>query len=254
MIQKYSSYLCDVPSNRTFRTSSGEIKNLRELRNNLLNKGKSFYNKYVNEKDNHFSNWIESVVKDHELSLSLQNTNSVGKSVKLIDDRIKYLELWLSFNGPKEKLNSYLVNGPISQKEMGAPDFKPTYQKFENLSDYSKEDVALSNSPSNTTSSISETKLTVINETKPVTEMVKPIVRTNKIDKLRPITHLISSIASKSPMVSKEPPVVEDNQNDQQKLKELQNLYIDKSTLVVPRPKLSMTQKFKFYTNKVLKK
>ena len=102
MYKKYNKILSDAPNDSTFNTKYGEVQNLRELRNLLYKKGKVFYREYVNETDNHFASWIENIFGDEELAHALRNANSFGQTIKLIEDRIKFLSLWISFNKNKE--------------------------------------------------------------------------------------------------------------------------------------------------------
>ena len=142
MYNKYNKILSDAPSGDTFYTNFGEIQNLRELRNLLYKKGKSFYREYVNEEENHFANWIENVFEDEELAYALRNANSFGQTIKLIEDRVKYLSLWLSFNKNKETLSNYLIKNLPFDKE-----FTPENHKFETLSEYNKLNVIMSKPP-----------------------------------------------------------------------------------------------------------
>ena len=133
MYKKYNKILSDAPNDSTFNTKHGEVQNLRELRNLLYKKGKVFYREYVTETDNHFASWIENIFGDEELAHALRNATSFGQTIKLIEDRIKFLSLWLSFNKNKELLTNYLVKNLSYDKE-----FEPGYHKFETLSDYDK--------------------------------------------------------------------------------------------------------------------
>lgn len=130
MISRFTKILSDVPEDKTFRTSFGEIKNLGELRNALLEKGKQFYEAYVNKNENHFANWVEGVYEDKELSERLKNSNSYSETVKILDNTIKYSDLWLSMNSGKEILNSY-ISGMSSEIIKNAPSFEPEYHKYE---------------------------------------------------------------------------------------------------------------------------
>jgi len=133
MYKKYNRILGNALADSTFNTQYGKAQNLRELRNLLYKKGKVFYRDYVTEEDNHFANWIENIFGDEELAHALRNANSFGQTIKLIEDRVKYLSLWLSFNKNKETLTKYLVKNLPYDK-----DFEPSHHKFETLSDYDK--------------------------------------------------------------------------------------------------------------------
>ncbi len=125
MLQKYKRILSNAPQDKTFYSSQGEIRNLGELRNLLLSKGKFFYDQYVHKEENHFANWIENVFDDKELALSLKNSNSYIEAARLIDDRIKYAELWLNYNGDMEILSNFLVSDYNI--------YEPKHHKFETL-------------------------------------------------------------------------------------------------------------------------
>ena len=131
MYKKYNKILSNAPEDSKFNTPYGKVQNLRELRNLLYSKGKVFYRAYVTEEDNHFANWIENIFGDEELAHALRNANSFGQTIKLIEDRVKYLSLWLSFNKNKEVLSNYLVKKLPYDKE-----FESSHHKFETLADY----------------------------------------------------------------------------------------------------------------------
>jgi hypothetical protein len=126
MLDKYNRILGDAPHGKTFQTKSGEIRSLSELRNILLEKGKPFFDEYVNENANHFANWVEHVFHDHELANEMKRTRSYGATVKLVDDRLRYVELWMRFNKDKE-MAYYDYPQEYS--------FTPSFHKFETLFD-----------------------------------------------------------------------------------------------------------------------
>ena len=105
MYRKYQKILQNASKEQTFKTSYGEIKNLKELRSLLFAKGKKLFNEYVNERENHFANWVEQVFDDKELSSSLRETKSFHITLKIIDTRIRYLDLWLQQNKDKKSLH-----------------------------------------------------------------------------------------------------------------------------------------------------
>jgi hypothetical protein len=139
MYDKFKKILSNAPDEQTFKTAYNDISNLKQLRNSLITIGKPFYDQFINKEENHFANWIENVFEDSELALELRETKSYGKTVKLLDNRIKYLELWLVFNGDKEVLTKYLVNGPISLRRlMQAELFEPNHHNYETVQEYNK--------------------------------------------------------------------------------------------------------------------
>jgi hypothetical protein len=115
----------------TFKTEFGEIENLRELRTMLFSKGKKFFKNYVNE-ENHFANWIENSFEDRELAGNLRKTKSFGQTLKILDDRIKFAELWLRHNEDKEKITQYMSSQNFSLQ----PNFSPANKKFQTLSNF----------------------------------------------------------------------------------------------------------------------
>lgn len=131
MYKKFHRVLQNASEEQTFKTNFGEIKNLRELRSLLFAKGKKLFNQYVNEKENHFANWIEHVFDDKELSNSLRQTTSFHTTVKVLDTRIKYLELWLEQNKDKEELTNYLLKNQSLNLN-----YEPEFHRFETLSNH----------------------------------------------------------------------------------------------------------------------
>jgi hypothetical protein len=138
MLDKFTKVLSDAPEDKTFKTGFGEIRNLSELRNLLVEKGKTFYDSYVNDNENHFANWIEGVFQDAEFAQMLRNEKAYGATIKLVDSRINYAKLWLSFNEKKETLNKYLADAPLMQEtEMHQQIYDPSFHKFETLTNMS---------------------------------------------------------------------------------------------------------------------
>jgi hypothetical protein len=136
MIKKHQAILSNAPEQKNFNTNFGQIKNLRELRKSLYANGKKLFNQHVNEDENHFANWVEHVFKDKELSTSLRNTKSFDKTLKLLDNRIRYAELWLSHNKKDELLYNFAVNlSPVLNE------FKPDHHVFETLSNHNLDHV-----------------------------------------------------------------------------------------------------------------
>lgn len=131
MYKKYEKILQNASKEKTFKTNYGELKNLKELRSLLFAKGKKLFNEYVNEKDNHFANWVEHVFEDKELSSSLRETKSFHTTLKLIDTRINYLDLWLQQNQDKEELTNFLLKN--QDKNIS---FEPEFHKFETLTNH----------------------------------------------------------------------------------------------------------------------
>ena len=133
MIDKYGLILANVPSESVFRTEFGEIRNLGELRNALVERGETFFNSYVNSSENHFANWVESVVNDKSLADSMRSNSVYGETLKRIDNRIKYAELWMKFNGDKEKVARYMSD--YHGKFVAGANYSPE-MKFETLNDF----------------------------------------------------------------------------------------------------------------------
>lgn len=136
MIKKFQAILGNAPNQKYFNTDFGQIKNLRELRHSLYSHGKKFFNLHVNQDENHFANWVEHVFEDKELATSLRNTNSFDKTLKVIDNRIRYAELWLNHNRKDELLYNFAVNlSPVTNE------FKPAHHVFETLSNHNLDHV-----------------------------------------------------------------------------------------------------------------
>jgi hypothetical protein len=132
MLSKYHKILADVSSNKSFKTENTELKSLKDLRKQLSTKGKNFFNQYVTANDNHFANWVEGVFSDHELASAFRNAKSFGKTLKILDDRIKYAELWLRFNRDKE-----LHNKSLASKAYGKQ-YHPKYHTYETVFEFNK--------------------------------------------------------------------------------------------------------------------
>jgi hypothetical protein len=132
MFEKYSKILGDCPADKTFKTSFGELKNIKELRTSLCEKGNSLYSEYANASVNHFSNWIADVFEDHELAKSLKNSESHEHALKAITTRLDYLSSWMEYNGAKEKLSTYLSSNYIFNSE----GYSPSHHTFETLSNF----------------------------------------------------------------------------------------------------------------------
>jgi len=125
MLEKFEKILGNAPAENTFKTSFGEIQNLRDLRTQLYARGKAFYKEYASD-DNHFANWVENIFNDDELAQSLRNAKSFGSTLKVLDDRIRYLELYVHHNKKKEELTNYLAS-------MQTMNFEPEHHRFETL-------------------------------------------------------------------------------------------------------------------------
>ncbi len=135
MLDRFKKIISEVPYDKSFKTRFGELKSLTELRTALAERGQEFYNEFVNERENHFSNWIRGVFEDNELAAHLKKTTSSKEAIKVLDNKIKYAELWLAFNKDKEQLNKYLVNNVY--KEISSIinlNYTPEHHKFETLS------------------------------------------------------------------------------------------------------------------------
>jgi hypothetical protein len=142
MLDTFTKVLSDAPNDKTFKTAFGEIRSLSELRNILVEKGKPFYENYVKDNENHFANWIEGVFEDPEFAQMLRNEKAYGATIKLVDARINYAKLWLSFNAEKETLNKYLANAPLMHANDGIQQiYDPSFHKFETLSNMSIEGI-----------------------------------------------------------------------------------------------------------------
>jgi len=126
MYKKFKKVLSNAPDEKSFVTENKKIKNLKELRTELVSNGKKFFNNYT-ENENHFANWIENVFSDSHLAAQLRGTKSFNETIKHIDDRIKYAELWLKHNEDMEVLHNYLVSDD-RRKE-----FSPSCHNFEKL-------------------------------------------------------------------------------------------------------------------------
>ncbi|MBN2368767.1 hypothetical protein JXC34_07125 [Candidatus Woesearchaeota archaeon] len=142
LVDKYRKILADAPSERRFRTDFGEMSNLMQLRNTLLTKGKGFYDEFVDGSKNDFASWVENVFEDKYLAEAMRNTSSLGKTIKLLDDRINYASLWLKFNEGVELLTNYMADQHPFREQM----YMPEYHKFESLYDYDDSEIVFTNS------------------------------------------------------------------------------------------------------------
>jgi hypothetical protein len=152
MLEKFSRLISDAPEGKSFYTDFGEIKNLKELKKCISERGSHFYFSYVSNDTNHFANWIEKIYDDKELADTLRNADSNEKVVKAIEDRVRYAELWLTYNADKEILNHYLANGEFSLKKvMNAAEFTPEHHKYESTFDIDTRSITKVSPPKTTT-------------------------------------------------------------------------------------------------------
>lgn len=145
MLARYTKLLSDAPHGQSFRTRFGDFRNLGELRNALVEHGKSFYDLYVNSSENHFANWVSGVFNDQGLAAELANAKTYTETTKILDTTIKFSDLWLSMNSKKENLNLFLA-GMSDSLLQNSPRFEPEHQKFETLNNFNVTSV-VSNPP-----------------------------------------------------------------------------------------------------------
>ena len=135
MLDRYIRILADAPTDRYFKTGFGDIRNLRELSEVLREKGPMVYEWYVNDKENHFANWVEHVFGDNDLAGYMRKARSSEKTVKLIQDRLNFASLYISYYTGKEILADFLLNSQLSKGFM-SNGFEPSHHKFETLLDF----------------------------------------------------------------------------------------------------------------------
>ncbi|MFH2021151.1 MAG: hypothetical protein ABIJ34_07055 [archaeon] len=130
MLSKYSKILSNAPEGMNFRTEHGEIQSLKDLRAELYLKGSKFFSEYVKE-ENHFASWVQNAFEDYELARALRQTTNFGSFLKVLDDRINYLELWITHNKEIEEVTSLMVSDYPFQTN-----YEPQHHKFESADDF----------------------------------------------------------------------------------------------------------------------
>ncbi len=85
--------LSDVnPDNNFWACDGSVLKNLDELLNFVKNTQDNVYGYHVNEERNDFSNWIRDIMGDVKLAGDLSKTKAKEESVKILNERVKWLK------------------------------------------------------------------------------------------------------------------------------------------------------------------
>lgn len=82
--------LMSVEGDLCFWINNGPVvKNLRELRDALLNINEESFKFHVNKEKNDFAAWVKDVLKDEPLSKRLLKVKTLKAFVKAVEDRLK---------------------------------------------------------------------------------------------------------------------------------------------------------------------
>ena len=86
-----ATMLQDVPIEHAFKLHKTEIEitNLFELADALEIMSDESYNHHVSSDRNDFANWVEEIVKDQELSMSMRNAKDRKHALSMVKNRIK---------------------------------------------------------------------------------------------------------------------------------------------------------------------
>ena len=87
------SWLADVPADKVFLCHDGRvIKNLEELSAALREMSEETFRYHVTTERNDFSNWVQDVIGDYELSTGIRNSVTKAEASEAVDDRIAGLK------------------------------------------------------------------------------------------------------------------------------------------------------------------
>ena len=87
---RVSTLLKDVPQENYFYVCNGKVlKNLKELRDELMQMDEGTFRYHVNEAKNDFSNWINDILKNKKLADDLRRANSPQEILAIVETRIK---------------------------------------------------------------------------------------------------------------------------------------------------------------------
>jgi hypothetical protein len=86
--------LDDVPVDNRFFVCNGEIlSNLHQLPDALKRMDDNVYNYHVNAEKNDFANWIETTIKDKDLSFVVKKAKDKSDMARKVLDKINRLKL-----------------------------------------------------------------------------------------------------------------------------------------------------------------
>ena len=84
----------DVPASQTFKVHLGaEVTNLRELAAMIEVMDENSFKHHVTERKNDFSTWIKYTLADHELAKQVNEQQKQSKIAKIIQKRVRTLEI-----------------------------------------------------------------------------------------------------------------------------------------------------------------
>jgi hypothetical protein len=90
---RHERFLGDVAQEHCFHLKGGKVvKNLCELHDTLLEMDEDTFNHHVTRDRNDFKNWVEHVIKDHELAQQISQRHSRRAMVAAVYKRIEALE------------------------------------------------------------------------------------------------------------------------------------------------------------------
>ncbi len=91
--EQAQKFLPKVPEEYVFRCQDGRVlRDMNELAEALSTMADETFAYHANEAKNDFSNWVRDVIGDEELSLDLQNCNSLTEAAKIVASRITWLK------------------------------------------------------------------------------------------------------------------------------------------------------------------
>lgn len=85
--------LADVSDDVVFRCHDGRIlRNLRELRDALINMGNEAFVHHVGEVKNDFSTWVRDIIGDEKLANDLKKYLTKEQAAKAVSSRVTFLQ------------------------------------------------------------------------------------------------------------------------------------------------------------------
>lgn len=90
MLEKIKE-LINADEQSSFWVNNGPIlKNLKDLKNALLNMNKETFGYHVNKEKNDFAVWVKDALKNNALAKKLSRTKTVESMIEAINNVLKY--------------------------------------------------------------------------------------------------------------------------------------------------------------------
>src|SRR3989344_7701255 len=126
-----SNYLEDVPEDKVFYLKDRKIKNLYGLLFEFRTLSDDTYGYYADSNHNYFSDWIENVIGNKDISDALRKSKSRQDAVKILEKKIEDLKknkerdpVWnkevITIEEPKDIASaqgSFVVSDPEGRKK-----------------------------------------------------------------------------------------------------------------------------------------